>query len=340
MIFETIVDYGRANSKYLTFKPGDRGRYPHLDLRLSYNPEIDCFISTDVKHNADEFLKKDLAIRELMVASARRLFIKDMLGMPCTAQEKLLALNDIANWTAPGYSIETVIPEGFGWKKGVSLNLVKIQSEHIFPIGIMAKGTDIAIIDQHDSTYGQEVAHSLYHFVEGISKGGENITEVHGDPFFVYALQCLDGRLARRVRAGDNPHRIRFPDYVCLRAYAGKRFKEGIYHGVMGLLSPPMNLAASLITDDILVDALFIGGSCDLENAVDSYLGKGSYEEIFLSYDLFGRLPKIISRGGKDAADRMFRKPLFKSNLSQDEIQKIWENPSLRNNDLLDRLEV
>lgn len=337
MIFKTIVDYGMEKAKYVTFRPRDTKRYPHLDLRLSYDSEIDCFISTDINHNADEFLGKDIAIRELMVPSARRLFIKDMLGMQSTTHEKVLALSDVGNWKFPEYEIETVIPEEFGWNRKVPLHLVRVKSNHVFPIGIVAKGTDIAIIDENDSTYGQEVGHAIYHFAEGISKGGEEITEVHGDPFFVYALQCLEGRLARRVRSGASPHRIKFPDYVCLRAYAGGRIKEGVYNGVLGILSPPINLAASLVDDNVLVDALFKGSSEALESAVDSYLGSGAYEEIYTGYNVFERLPKILARK-KDAAERMFGRSLFKSELPPDEIQRIWENPSLRNEELVSRL--
>ncbi len=338
MIFKTIVEYGKQNEKYLTFRPQDKNRYPHLDLKLSYNSNVDCYFSTDVEHNVREFLGKDLAIRELMIPSARRLFIKDMLGMPSTYKEKLIALNDVANWRIPEYTIEKIIPRGFGWEREVPLNLVRVKSDRVFPIGIVAKGTDIAIIDQNDSTYGQEVAHAVYHFAEGISRGGENITEVHGDPFFVYALQCFEGRLARRIRKGNSPHRIKFSDYICLRAYAGGKIREGIYHSALGILSPPMNLVASLVKDDTLIEALFKGSSSVIEKAIDDYLGKDAYKEIYLSYDVFGRLEKIAARGGQDAINRMFEKPLFKSELSQKEIRRIWENPKLRNDKLIERI--
>ncbi|MAG39725.1 hypothetical protein CMI41_02050 [Candidatus Pacearchaeota archaeon] len=339
MIFETIVDHARQNGKYLTFKEGDKERYPHLDLRLEYNPEIDNFTSTDVEHNVGEFLKGDLVIRELMIPSARRLFVKDMLGIPYSGREKLLALEDVANWKAPDFELEEVIPEGLGWNKKVPLYVARVKSRGTFPIGFMAKGTDIAVVDQNDSTFGQEVAHAIYHYDEGISKGSENIEEVHGDPFFVYALQCLESRLARRVRQGNSPHRIKFPDYVCLRAFAGTKIKDGVYHGALGLLAPTMNLAASLVDEDVLVDALFSGSSAKMEGAVDEYLGKGAYDDIFSNYEVFGRLEKVRDRGGQEAVDRMFADPLFKSELSQEEIREIWESPESRNDSLIDRLE-
>lgn len=340
MIFNTIVKYGEANNKFLKYSSGSNVRYPHLNLRLRYNPEVDMYTSVDVENNAEEFLGKDLVVRELMIPSLRRLFIKNMLGMECSDKEKLLALDDLTRWKIPSYEIKTVIPRGFGWRKKVPLHLVQVKSDQIFPIGMMAKGTDIAIIDQHDSTYGQEAAHSIYHYKEGLTKGIENITEVHGDPFYVYALQCRDGRMARRIRHTQSPHRIKFPDYVCLRAWAGTKIKEGTYHGALGLLAPPMNLVANLVDEKVLVDALFEGSSKAIEDSVDEYLGPGAYEEIYTSYDVFERFGKIIRRrNSKEVLELMFHNPLFKSQLSQDEIRKIWENPCLRNERLVDRLE-
>jgi hypothetical protein len=338
MIFKKIVELARQTGQYKTFRQGDANRYPHLNLKLKYESGIDGFVSTDVSHNAEEFLKNDLVIRELMIPSARKLFVKDMLGVSYSQREKLIALQDIANWQQPDYKIETIIPSGLGWNKKIPLNIVRVNSDQIFPIGLMAKGTDIAIVDQNDSTFGQEVAHSIYHFKEGISNGSENITEVHGDPFLVYALQCSEGRLARRVREGKSPHRIKFPDYVCLRAFAGTKIKEGTYHGALGLLSPSMNLAASLVDEQILIDALFTGSSQKLENAVNNYLGEGSYDEIYGSYNVFSRFGAIQRRGGDNAVERMFKKPLFKSKLSQEEIFDIWKNPSKINDELIDRL--
>lgn len=339
MIFKKIVELARETGQYKTFKQDDVNRYPHLDLKLKYESEIDGFVSTDVNHNAEEFLKNDLVIRELMVPSARKLFVKDMLGVSYSQREKLTALQDIANWQQPDYKIETIIPTGLGWNKNIPLHIVRVNSEQVFPIGLMAKGTDLAIIDQNDSTFGQEVAHAIYHFKEGISTGSENITEVHGDPFLVYALQCSEGRLARRIRDGKSPHRIKFPDYVCLRAFAGTKIKEGVYHGALGLLSPSMNLAASLVDEQTLIDALFIGSSQKLETAVNNYLGSGAYDEIYGSYNVFNRLDAIQRRGGEEALERMFKKPLFKSKLPQEEIFKIWTNPKLVTDSLVNKLE-
>lgn len=338
MIFKTIVDYGRQNRRYLTFKEGDKNRYPHLNLKLQYNPEIDNYTSTNAEHNAQEFLRGDIVIRELMIPSARRLFIKDMLGVPYSEREKLLALEDVANWQMPKFEIQTVVPRGLRWDKDTPLHVVRVKSDGIFPIGFMAKGTDIAIVDQNDSTFGQEVAHAIYHYREGISKGSENITEVHGDPFFVYALQCSEGRLVRRVREGKSPHRIKFPDYVCLRAFAGTKIKPGVYHGALGILAPTMNLAASLVGEEVLIDALFEGSSPELERAVDTYLGTGAYEEIYSDYNVLGRLPAILKRGGVKTLERMFERPLFRSTLSPEEVRKVWENSALMNEELIERL--
>ena len=90
MIFDTIIEYGKANGKYMAFKPGDKKRYPHLNLSLEYNPEIDNYTSLDINHNAREFLEKDIVIRELMIPSARKLFIKDMLSIPYSDEERLI----------------------------------------------------------------------------------------------------------------------------------------------------------------------------------------------------------------------------------------------------------
>ncbi len=338
MIFKTITNYGKQNGRYLTFREGDSNRYPHLNLQLVYNPEIDNYVSTDVEHNAREFLNSDIVIRELMIPSARRLFIKDMLGIPYSEKEKLIALADVANWQAPKFEIQTTVPRGLGWNKDVPLHVVKVKSNGMFPIGFMAKGTDIAIVDQHDSTLGQETAHAIYHYREGIAQGSENITEVHGDPFFVYALQCSEGRLARRVRVGKSPHKIKFPDYICLRAFAGTKIMDGTYHGALGILAPTMNLAASLVGEEALIRGLFEGSSPELEKAVDEYLGAGAYDEIYSSYDVLGRLPKILKRKKEGVLERMFQRPLFKSTLSPEEIQTVWENPSLLNDQLVDKL--
>jgi len=329
MIFETLIKYGRDHGKYCEFRQGDACRYPHLKLELSYNAAADCFLSTNPVHNALEFLTADLLIRELMVPSARRLFIRDLLQLPYQEREKLLALHDVADFIAPAFSIETVVPSGFGWEGQIPLHLIKVESPHIFPIGIVLKGTDLAIIDQHTATRGQEIGHAIYHFKEGISTGAENITEVHGDPFFLYALQCSEGRLARRVRMGNSPRRIKFPDYVCLRALIGSKILPGVYHGALGLLAPPMQLVSHLVPSDVLVDALFDGSSTIIENAVDSYLGAGAYNEIFMSFDVFGRLGKIRARK-REAVEWMFEGTLFQSELDTAAIRHFWEHPESR----------
>ena len=338
IILEVLIAYGLANKKFCEFKQGDNLRYPHLDLRLNFDVANDCYVSTDIAHNAREFLTRDVVIRELMVPSARRLFIKDLLQMSYTDTEKMIALQDMADWECPDFDIETVVPKGFGWHAGLPLHLIKLRSPHIFPIGLVAKGTDLAFIDQFPATRGQEIGHAIYHFREGISVGAENITEVHGDPVFVYALQCLKGRLSRRIRFGNSPHRIKFPDYVCLRAFAGSKCHWGVYHGSLGLLAPPMNLVASLVSPEVLLAGLFDGSSPVIEAAVNDYLGEGAFDEIFMSFDVFGRLEKIKARNPA-AVDRMFDHPLFESELQPHEIREIWHNPALRNDRLIDRLE-
>jgi hypothetical protein len=338
MDIKAIVSQAKADGKYLSFQPGDPNRYPHLDLRVEYRQEFDCEISTDVEHNARQFLVHDLAVRELMVPEARRIFVKDMLGMATSESEKQRALEAVASFTPPAFTIETVVPQGFGWNRGLPLHLIRVNSTRIFPIGMVAKGTDLALIDQHDATYAQEVAHSIYHFQEGISRDGENIREVHGDPVLVYALQCAEGRLARRVRAGASPHRIKFHDYVSLRAFCGGQVRRGTYHGALGLMSPPMNLVASLVPQEVLFKAMFDGSSQVIESAVNEYLGAGAYDEIFLSYDLFGRLPKIVARGGEDALRRMFDHPLFDSELTGPEIAAVWQQPGSRTEALIDQI--
>jgi len=336
-MLESVVSFGEKNNKYCTFEQGPN-RYPHLNLSTKYDSKLDCCVSTDVSHNAREFLANDICIRELMDPLARRIFVKDLLQMTYSNQEKMEALYSVAHWECPEFEIETIIPEGFGWEEKLPLHLVKLQSPHIFPIGLVAKGTDLAFIDQHTATRGQEIGHAIYHFKEGISTGAENITEVHGDPVFVYALQCLKGRLARRIRKGSSPHRIKFPDYVCLRAFAGTKVTKGTYHGALGLLAPPMNMVAQLVGEEQLLNGLFEGSNAKIEEAVDNYLGEGAYDEIFMSFDVFGRLPKILKRD-KHAAEKMFGTKLFESELTTNQIREIWENPELRNDKLIDILE-
>ncbi len=340
MIFDSIINYGKLKGKYSEFRLGDKNRYPHMDLKVNYDSKFDIYKSTDIEHNAKELLQKDLAIRELMIPTARTLFIKDMLGIKYNNSEKLNALDDVANWQMPKYTIETIVPQGFGWTKNIPLNLIKVETTGIFPIGVMVKGTDIAIIDQNASTRGQEIAHAIYHYNEGIEKGNENILEIHGDPFFVYALQCRDGRISRRIRQGESPHKIKFPDYICLRAWAGTKINKGEYNWALGLLAPSINLAATLVNETTLTEALFNGSSTKLENAFNQYLGEGSYDKVFGSYDVFNRLEYIKSKDPGDAKDRMFFKPLFNSEISQEDIKNIWENPSTRESKILELLKT
>lgn len=329
MTFENIVKYGRENGKFHEFKQGDTNRYPHLNLRLDYDPATDCFISSDVAHNVNELLKKDLLIRELMVPSASKLFVKDLLQVKYSWAEKYESLEDVGKFVPPPFTVETIYPEGFGWNKSLPLHLVTVESPHIFPIGVVVKGTDIAIIDQHSATRGQEIGHAIYHYKEGISTGAENITEVHGDPFYLYALQCLEGRLARRIRTGSSPHRIKFPDYVCLRALVGTKIVPGTYHAALGLLAPPMSLVSTLVGESVLISALFDGSSAEIEKAVNEYLGAGAYDEIFMSFDVFGRLDKIRARK-PEAVDRMFDHPLFPSEIDKDQVRRYWEHTETR----------
>jgi len=337
-IFETIVAHGEQTGEFMTFRSGSQIRYPHLELDVCYDNKNDCFLSNDPAHNARAFLSGDVMIRELLVPSARRLFLKDLLQIPYSEAEKLVALYDVSQFTPPPFELETIYPEGFGWESSLPLHLVKVESKCIFPFGAVAKGTDLAIIDQFPATRGQEIAHAIYHYREGIRRGAKNIIEIHASPFFIYALQCARGRLARRERTAASPHRIKFHDYIALRALAGTQICPGTYHGAIGILSAPMNLVGRLVDEQTLLDGLFDGSSQAIEDAVDDYLGAGAYEEIFGSFDLFGRLAKIAARK-PEAVELMFEKPLFPSELSMQEIREVWENSEARNDDLIERLE-
>ena len=371
--------YGKLSKKYLTFRASynlEKGefpkqRFPHLNLdSLEYDQENDIFRlkeNSDYNQVASIFLKKDVIPYELMLPKPRKLFLKDFLGYKYSFKEKSEALKEVKKAYKENlgkdlpfdsrFNIKILNTSIFKAKKEFSqLNkyikmvgkhpfyLVQIDSRKIFPIGITEKGTDFTITDQWDSTKLQEMIHSIYHFAEGMKgfdNDNENVIETHSNPFWIYLLQCLGGRIERRIRKGSSPHKLKFPEYVFLRAWVsnGLDIKEFMknkpyFHGIYALLSPSTKLYYSLLEkknrNTIMIDALFASNSKEIEIAVDKYLGQGSFDSIYSRFDTFSRLEEFLRRAKEnnnlnDLYRRLFSKEeLIPTLLDNRVIALVW----------------
>lgn len=229
----------------------------------------------------------------------------------------------------------------------------------IWPIDMMEKGTDFTFVDQATTNMLQGAIHAAFHLKEGITGGGQqginaNVVEVWAKPIWQYIRQALMTRTGNRYRTSESPHQLKMSDYMVLRAWSGQAIvideltstalnKRKIFHGSLGLVSPTMNLATSLIPEDVrnnvMIDSLFKGDVEILIEVVDKYLGEGAFKDIFSNRHVINRMAMILERAKKMNIDHkeLFQKMFPEKNelnptlIDRKTVALVWLSPKIKN---------